>query len=63
MWTTPSLDEILAENTKRELAGFLWARDLSPRPEALRQEAMAGILLNQGSDTAKPPNCAARNNP
>ena len=57
------LDETLAENTKRELAGFLQARNLSPRLEALRQEAIAGFLQDQGSDTAKPPNCAARNSP
>ena len=57
------LDDTLAENTKRELARFLQARDLSPRLEALRREAIAGFLQDQGSDIPKFPNCAARNSP
>ena len=38
------LDEALAENTRLELADFLQARDLPPRLEALRMEAVAGVL-------------------
>lgn len=38
------LDETLAENTRRELADFLQARDLPPKLEALRQAAVAGFL-------------------
>ncbi len=38
------LDEALAENTRRELADFLQARDLSPKLEALRQAAVARFL-------------------
>ena len=38
------LDEVLAENTRRELADFLQARDLPPKLEALRQAAVAGFL-------------------
>ena len=34
------LDETLAENTRRELADFLQARDLPPRLEKLRREAL-----------------------
>ena len=38
------LDEALAENTRRELADFLQARDLPPRLEKLRREALGGFL-------------------
>lgn len=38
-------DETLAENTRRELADFLQARDLPPRLEKLRREAVAGFLV------------------
>ena len=41
---TRPLDEVLAENTRRELADFLQARDLSPKLEALRQAAVARFL-------------------
>ena len=37
--------DVLADNVRRELADFLQARDLPPKPEALRREAVAGILL------------------
>ena len=38
------LDEELADNVRRELADFLQARDLPPKQEALRLEAVAGFL-------------------
>lgn len=38
------LDEGMTENVRRELAGFLKERDLPPRLEALRREAVAGFL-------------------
>ena len=38
------LDAVLADNTRRELADFLQARDLPPKLEALRQAAVAGFL-------------------
>ncbi len=38
------LDGILAENVRRELSGFLQERDLPPKLEALRREALAGLL-------------------
>jgi hypothetical protein len=45
------LDELIADNTRRELADFLQARDLPPKLEELRQEALAGFL---GSRQATP---------
>jgi hypothetical protein len=38
------LDEVLAENTRRELVEFLQAHDLPPRLEKLRREAVFGFL-------------------
>ena len=38
------LDDALADNTRRELADFLQARDLPPKLEALRRKALAGLL-------------------
>ena len=38
------LDEVLAENTRRELVDFLQARDLPPKLEALRREVLTGFL-------------------
>jgi hypothetical protein len=38
------LDDILADNTRRELADFLQARDLPPKLEQLRRKAVAGFL-------------------
>ena len=38
------LDDVLAGNTRRELADFLQERDLPPKLEALRRDAVAGIL-------------------
>ncbi len=38
------LDGTLAENTRRELADFLQARDLPPKLEKLRNEVAAGFL-------------------
>jgi hypothetical protein len=46
------LDEALAENTRRELADFLQARDLPPRLDKLRREAVEGFLPSR---TLPPP--------
>ncbi|MBR4251830.1 MAG: hypothetical protein IKQ15_05990 [Kiritimatiellae bacterium] len=38
------LDRVLADNTRRELADFLQARDLTPKQEALHREVVTGFL-------------------
>jgi hypothetical protein len=38
------LEEVLADNVRRELADFLQARDLPPKQEALRRKAVVGFL-------------------
>jgi hypothetical protein len=45
------LDETLAENLRQELSEFLQARDLPPKLEALRLEALAGAPPPPGGET------------
>jgi hypothetical protein len=46
------LDEVLAENTRRELVDFLRAGDLPPKLEALRREAADGLAELRPADGA-----------
>jgi hypothetical protein len=41
------IDEVIAENTRRELADFLQAHNLPPKQEALRRTVMAGLLARR----------------
>ena len=51
------LDEILADNVRHELADFLQARDLPPKLEALRRDALYSFIPGPSSFLPPPSSC------